>query len=293
MKINGKIYKIENKKNKKIYIGQTIVDNLNDRWCGHKNTLRNKTHHNGHLQKSWDKYGETNFFISLVEGGIDSLKNLNDKEEYYIDKFNTLNRNFGYNVRAGGGNKKLTEEHKKKIGKAQIGKKLTDEHKKKIGLANRGKKRNPLTIEHRKKISQSHMGLTHTPETRRILSEKHTGKKLSKETIKKLKDFQKNVGFSKKMLKKMSIMGKINHPPRILPEKEKALIRKYYGLGMGSTKISKILREKHNIIHNHKVIIRILKEEKLYRPLLGYTKSDIQNFTNKKLYGNHKSTIQM
>lgn len=46
--------------------------------------------------------------------------------------------------------KKLSEEHKSKIGLGNIGKKLSDETKIKIALANKGK---PKSYEHKKKIS--------------------------------------------------------------------------------------------------------------------------------------------
>lgn len=65
--------------------------------------------------------------------------------------------------------KKLTDEHKKKIGKAMKGKRLAEEHKRRIGNALRGKK--------------------HTEEHIRKNSEAQRGKKLSEETKKKIGDF--------------------------------------------------------------------------------------------------------
>ena len=64
MKICG-IYKIENKINHKIYIGQS--NDIETRWTHHKWELNNHKHSNNHLQKAWDKFGEENFIFEIVE----------------------------------------------------------------------------------------------------------------------------------------------------------------------------------------------------------------------------------
>ena len=43
------IYKIENKVNGKVYIGQSI--DIEKRWKEHISCLNNRTHHNDYLQK--------------------------------------------------------------------------------------------------------------------------------------------------------------------------------------------------------------------------------------------------
>ena len=103
--------------------------------------------------------------------------------------------------------KKWSKEIIEKFRKAHLGKKLSDEHKKKIGLANIGRRFSKETIE---KIRQSNLGKKRSEETRRRISETHkgqispmrgkkhkrksrekmrkwhSGKKLSEETIEKL-----------------------------------------------------------------------------------------------------------
>jgi len=74
---------------------------------------------------------------------------------------------------------------KRKIG-YWLGKKLSEEHRKRIGGALRGKK---LTEDHKIKISKAHGGKKHTEEHRRKNSEAQKGKKLSEETKKKIGDF--------------------------------------------------------------------------------------------------------
>ena len=59
------IYRIKNLKNKKCYYGSS--KNIEKRWRTHSNNLKNGKHHNIHLQRSWDKYGEDNFVFELVE----------------------------------------------------------------------------------------------------------------------------------------------------------------------------------------------------------------------------------
>ena len=62
------IYKIVNKKNNKVYIGQSV--NIKQRWALHKSELRNKYHENVYLQNAWNKYGKDNFIfepITLVQ----------------------------------------------------------------------------------------------------------------------------------------------------------------------------------------------------------------------------------
>lgn len=92
------IYCIENTCNNKKYIGQSV--DINNRWRQHKNELNQGIHFNDYLQKSWNKYGENSFLFYVLEE-CDELE-LNNKERFYIEKFNTMNRNNGYNLRSGG-----------------------------------------------------------------------------------------------------------------------------------------------------------------------------------------------
>lgn len=92
------IYKIENKVNGKVYIGQSV--NIDSRWKGHIASLRNNHHKNDHLQKSWNKYGEDNFDFSVL---CECTKEeLDDKEIYYINYYKATDAEHGYNLRDGG-----------------------------------------------------------------------------------------------------------------------------------------------------------------------------------------------
>lgn len=92
------IYSIKNIINNKMYIGQSI--NIYDRFCRHKNALKKKSHDNEFLQADWNIYGKNCFEFSIIE--YCSVENLDNKEIYYINLYNTTNFNCGYNMTYGG-----------------------------------------------------------------------------------------------------------------------------------------------------------------------------------------------
>ena len=90
------IYKIQNKVNNKIYIGQSIC--IEKRWKEHQNNAFNiNTHtYNYPLYRAIRKYGLENFQFTVIEET--SIENLTEEEQYWIDYYNTLNPNLGYNL---------------------------------------------------------------------------------------------------------------------------------------------------------------------------------------------------
>ena len=95
---NGGIYCIVNSKNNKRYIGQTY--DLSYRWMRHKSDLNCGTHHNKHLQFSWNKYGEDVFSFKILE--YCSIDNLDEREIYWINFYDSANQKYGYNLADGG-----------------------------------------------------------------------------------------------------------------------------------------------------------------------------------------------
>lgn len=90
------IYKIENKINKKKYIGQSM--NIEKRWKKHRYLLNSNKHHNQYLQNAWNKYKEKCFIFNIIEVCDPDI--INDREQYWIDKFDSYNN--GYNLDKGG-----------------------------------------------------------------------------------------------------------------------------------------------------------------------------------------------
>ena len=88
------IYKIQNLINNKVYIGQSI--DIKTRWYKHK-----CAQDDFYIHKALRKYGINNFSFEILEEC--SQEELNKKEKYYIQFYNSLIPN-GYNMIEGGNN---------------------------------------------------------------------------------------------------------------------------------------------------------------------------------------------
>ena len=113
----GQIYKITNKVNNKVYIGQTVKSldrRLNEHFRAserfHYKFINNESQPSSRLYPSIYKYGKHNFEIELVDTA-DSRDELNQKEIYYIELFNTTNPDKGYNIAPGGNGGPLFKGH--------------------------------------------------------------------------------------------------------------------------------------------------------------------------------------
>ena len=147
----GYIYKITNKTDGKIYVGQTIQP-LDERFRQH----RKKSSRCRYLKRAFEKYGFDNFVFEMICICFD--EDLDKFEIQYMTKFNSIVPN-GYNLRAGGNSGRHNEETKKKISATlkgrtdivrnysnHIGKKLSEKTKKKISDA-LGRKVNQYDLE--------------------------------------------------------------------------------------------------------------------------------------------------
>ena len=100
------IYSITNNINQKKYIGKTSQTNPYTRWKQHlqlarsKNNLQeNNSAHSMPIVRAISKYGEDNFKFRVLEECTE--ENVNEREEYYIRKYNTAD-GVGYNCTYGG-----------------------------------------------------------------------------------------------------------------------------------------------------------------------------------------------
>lgn len=95
--MTGYIYKITNLINQKAYIGKT-TNTIKERWGEHISESKSERAKNRPIYRAINKYGVENFSIELIEE-VD-IKELSDKEIYWIGYYDTYNN--GYNATLGG-----------------------------------------------------------------------------------------------------------------------------------------------------------------------------------------------
>ena len=98
----GYIYELKNIKNSKTYIGQTYQE-VKDRFSQHFRSYKKKSKLT-YISSAIKNYGSRNFKTSIVETIFSSkmsilLKLLDDRENYWIDKLDTVKK--GYNMKGG------------------------------------------------------------------------------------------------------------------------------------------------------------------------------------------------
>ncbi len=191
------IYKIENKINGKLYVGQTICPK------NRKKQHFSKTFHgNSAFDRALLKYGRSSFDFSIVEE-LGILADANKREYYWIERLNSLVPS-GYNLKEGGGAGGLdsSETRQKKSlakqGKSNsfYGRKHSEESKRKISESKKGKKIQ-LTEEdlNRRRNQKTFLGKKHSEISCEKMKVSHSGsrhnwfgKTHSKETKKKMSE---------------------------------------------------------------------------------------------------------
>jgi group I intron endonuclease len=150
------IYGIFNLENGKVYIGSTVSNQgFNARWGAHRYSLRRNKSKSRYLQNAWNKYGESSFRFSILEECPDEV--LVRQEQAWIDCYNSMDHQFGYNLREASNHGKFSEESKKR-----------------------------LSIAIKKLNMKTFLGHHHTKESKRLLSIAHIGKKLTENTKRKI-----------------------------------------------------------------------------------------------------------
>jgi group I intron endonuclease len=182
--MNGQIYLLIDKRNGKKYIG--------------KHNGNKKNYFTGGIipNKIIKKFGEDIFERIIIHKDIETEKELNELEEFYIEKYKTFED--GYNLTKGGdggGNwvHKKTKEELERISKKKSeklrGREFSDETREKMSKAKKGV---PLAKEHAEKIKKSQSGENHP-----WCGRKH--KEETKNKIRNSKKGKKNPEFSKWM----------------------------------------------------------------------------------------------
>ena len=205
------IYSVYCLANRKRYIGISI--DIENRWADHTSRLRAGRHRNQRLQSSWNKYGEESFEFMVIQE-VPALL-LDVHEIAWIQRYDTMNPRFGFNLNEGGSHATHSNESRAKISATKMGKSPSEETRAKLSAANTGKthsaesrakmsasrrctspetrakmsaahKGKKLSAAHRAKLSAAGSGKTHTPEARAKISAAQKGKTVSAETRAKL-----------------------------------------------------------------------------------------------------------
>ena len=149
------------------YIGQTCMDVPEARWG------KNGEGYSSQLFfRAIEKYGWDSFSHEILEEGIQTLEEANERERFWIDYYHTwINDDLcaGYNVDHGGTGQGLhSQETKNKISKSLLGHTVTDKMREKSRLNALGNK--------------YHLGHKHSEETKEKCRIASTGVKQSDET---------------------------------------------------------------------------------------------------------------
>jgi len=173
-----------NKVTDQVYIGQT--NDLVKRRSSHFRTLAGNRHRNNQLQNSYNKYGKEAFSMQVIEDNIICPIVVDYKEKYYINKYNSMDKKFGFNRESGGNlNKTVCEEAKKarsenmkgsknlwfgKFGNdhPRTGHKHTEEWKKKFSQSQMG---HPVKQETKDKIAAGRLG-GNNPASKKVIDTK-------------------------------------------------------------------------------------------------------------------------
>lgn len=102
---SNEVYKITNKITGKIYIGITNQGS-GARYRHH--WYESRIGEPSPIHRSIAKYGEDNFTLEIIDFA-ETYKELKEKEKFWIKKFNSTDRNIGYNK------KLLVEKFQKKL----------------------------------------------------------------------------------------------------------------------------------------------------------------------------------
>jgi len=191
----GIIYKVTNILNGKVYIGQT-TQTLSARKCAH-----------AFMAKKGDR--RTPFQIALLDEGFDnfswekrdeadSKEALDEKEKYWIEHYDSMNPDKGYNNQSGGVHNTPSLAARKKMSEVQKG------NKNKLGKRHNEETRRKQS-EAKSGENHPNYGKHHSAETLKKMSEVKRGKTFSEEHRRKLKEARnKRAPVSEETRRKMS-----------------------------------------------------------------------------------------
>ena len=160
------IYKIESScKPDRCYVGS--AKDIKIRWWAHLTDLRKGKHHSVKLQNHYNKYGEPDLVLIILELCFPEF--LTAREQYYINKLNPQ-----FNICKVAGNcmgRKFSEESKKKMSNFRMGKEPWNKGKK-LGYTP------PTSFKKGDMVGEKNnfFGKHHSEEAKRKNTERHKGK---------------------------------------------------------------------------------------------------------------------
>lgn len=181
------IYRIVNTINGKCYVGSAVHFRLRRQM--HVDSLRTGTHHSGHLQNAWNKYGEQNFVFEVLLV-IEDKEKLIYFEQKYMDWYQSYEREFGYNISPTAGSclgSKRTEETSRKQSRSlrEMYRCMTETER----LSRFAKLKGiPKSESARAKMSAYGKIRKYSPETRAKMSASASRRRASPETRKKMSE---------------------------------------------------------------------------------------------------------
>lgn len=139
--------------NNKKYIGITKEKNPRERWREGKGYWTNE-----HFTSAINKYGWDNIQHIILYKEL-LKEEAENKEKELIEKYNTTDREYGYNIEKGGClNKEVSQETREKLRQNMLGKKHSDKTKQRMSEAHKGDKcywyGKHLTEKHKQKLRE-------------------------------------------------------------------------------------------------------------------------------------------
>lgn len=215
--MNGIVYAYINKKNWKMYVGQTTDTQFRMRDSQHSRAGDGCIYFN----KAIKKHGRAGFELVTLEEKIDSQEKLDEQERFWIARFGSFGE-LGYNMTSGGAgspDRKHSEEAKKNISQNNArywkGKSIPEDARAKVSASLTGKKQSDAARAKRSESlkrawAEGRHGTGHSEETKKKISEAQKDRVLSEETRKKMSASKKGIAHSSEAIEKMRTARKNN-----------------------------------------------------------------------------------
>lgn len=151
----------------KVYIGIT-KRNPQKRWNGGRGYIDNR-----YFYRAIQKYGWDSFTHKIIETKLSQSEAV-ERERYYIEKYNSTDPEYGYNIEAGGlsGSARFTESMRETF--SERGKRVTSERPELLKIMQDAQRKYFADENNRKKQSEKQkQRYQEHPELRKLISEKN------------------------------------------------------------------------------------------------------------------------